>query len=93
MDERRRSLRQRSSLRGRIFFNNGRTSVSCLIHDISYEGARIIIFDPIDGSMSVGSSAMHPGNEPDHARSCRRLSVCYGPAVPRAPRVGGMPGL
>jgi hypothetical protein len=48
MDERRRSLRQRSCLRGRIFFNDGRTSVSCLIHDISYEGARIIIFDPID---------------------------------------------
>jgi hypothetical protein len=48
MDERRGSLRQRSSLRGRIYFNDGRASVSCLIRDISYEGARIVTFDPID---------------------------------------------
>ena len=48
MDERRKSIRQRSSLRGRIYFNDGRASVSCLIHDISYEGARIVILDSID---------------------------------------------
>ncbi len=48
MPERRRSLRQNGKLRGRIYFKDGRTSVSCLIHDISYEGARIVIFDPVD---------------------------------------------
>ena len=48
MDVRRKSIRQRSSLRGRIYFNDGRPSVSCLIHDISYEGARIVILDSID---------------------------------------------
>ena len=48
MPERRRSLRQNSKLRGRIYFKDGRTSVSCVIHDISYEGARIVIFDPVD---------------------------------------------
>ena len=48
MQERRRSPRLGCHLRGRIYFDNGRTSVSCLIQDISYEGARIAIFDPID---------------------------------------------
>ena len=48
MDERRKSIRQRSKLRGRIYFNDGRPSVSCLIHDISYAGARIVILDSID---------------------------------------------
>ena len=53
MDERRKSIRQRSKLRGRIYFNDGRPSVSCLIHDISYAGARIIILDSIDISNEV----------------------------------------
>jgi hypothetical protein len=48
MDERRKSIRQRSSLRGRIYFYDGRASASCFIHDISYEGARIVILDSID---------------------------------------------
>jgi hypothetical protein len=30
-------------LRGRIYFNDGRKSVPCLIRDVAYEGARIII--------------------------------------------------
>jgi len=48
MQERRRSPRHNCRLCGRIYFDNGRTSVSCLIQDISYEGARIVIFQPID---------------------------------------------
>jgi len=48
MQERRRSPRHSCHLRGRIYFDNGRTSVSCLIQDISYEGARIAIFDSIE---------------------------------------------
>ena len=47
MDERRRSERQRSFLRGRVYFNNGRCSLDCLIRDISYEGARIVFSDPL----------------------------------------------
>jgi PilZ domain len=31
----------------RIYFNSGRNSVDCLIRDISYEGARIILSDPV----------------------------------------------
>ena len=48
MQERRQLPRQSVRLGGRIYFNGGRPSVPCLIQDISYEGARIIILDPID---------------------------------------------
>ena len=48
MQERRRSPRQTKCLRGRIFFNNGRKSLPCLIRDVAYEGARIIIANPAD---------------------------------------------
>jgi len=41
MTERRSSLRQKSFLQGRIFFNNRRTSVDCLIRDFSEHGARL----------------------------------------------------
>jgi hypothetical protein len=41
MTERRSSLRQKSFLQGRIFFNNRRTSVDCLIRDISETGAKL----------------------------------------------------
>lgn len=47
MNERRRSVRQRSRLRGRVYFNQG-GSLPCLIRDISYEGARIELLDSID---------------------------------------------
>jgi hypothetical protein len=39
MSERRTSSRQKAFLQGRIFFNNRRTSVDCLIRDISEQGA------------------------------------------------------
>ena len=48
MQERRRSPRHSCHLRGRIYFDDGRASVSCLIQDVSYEGARITLFDRID---------------------------------------------
>ena len=41
MNERRRVTRQKSFLQGRIFFNNRRTSVDCLIRDFSEMGARL----------------------------------------------------
>ena len=44
MDERRRSERQRSFLRGRVYFNNGRRSLDC----ISDEGAQIVFPDPVN---------------------------------------------
>jgi hypothetical protein len=41
MSERRSILRKRSFLQGRIFFNNRRSSVDCLIRDISDTGAKL----------------------------------------------------
>ena len=48
MDERRRSTRDPTYLPGVIYFNHGRNSLSCVVRDYSYEGARIVIFDPIN---------------------------------------------
>jgi hypothetical protein len=48
MDERRQLMRQKSFLRGCLYFNNRSTSVDCLIRDISNEGARIIISDSVN---------------------------------------------
>jgi hypothetical protein len=44
-DERRQSVRQKSFLRGCVYFNKRRSSLDCLIRDISDEGARIIFAD------------------------------------------------
>ena len=41
MTERRRRSRQKAFLQGRIFFNNRRNSVDCLIRDISDQGAKL----------------------------------------------------
>jgi hypothetical protein len=42
MSERRIAARQKSFLRGCIYFNNRRSSADCLIRDISETGARLI---------------------------------------------------
>ena len=46
MQEQRRLPHQGKCLRGRIYLNNGRKSLSCVIRDVAYEGARIIVADP-----------------------------------------------
>ncbi len=45
--ERRQSARQKSFLRGCIYFNNRRSAVDCLIRDISEHGARLTFSDTI----------------------------------------------
>jgi PilZ domain-containing protein len=47
MSERRQSTRQKSFLRGCIYFNNRRSSTDCLIRDISPTGARLIFSDTV----------------------------------------------
>jgi uncharacterized small protein (DUF1192 family) len=42
MSERRRWARQKSFLRGCVYFNNRRAALDCLIRDISEHGARLI---------------------------------------------------
>lgn len=48
MGERRRSVRQKSFLRGCVYFNKRRTAIDCLIRDISGEGARIIFSESVN---------------------------------------------
>ena len=45
--ERRRIARQKSFLRGMIYFNNRRNVVDCLVRDISQYGARLIFSDAV----------------------------------------------
>jgi len=47
MGERRHSIRQKSFLRGCVYFNKRRNAFDCLIRDISSEGARIIFSDTV----------------------------------------------
>jgi len=47
MSERRQSTRQKSLLRGCIYFNNRRSAFNCLIRDISATGARLILSETI----------------------------------------------
>jgi hypothetical protein len=48
MGERRRSVRQKSFLRGCVYFNKRRSALDCLIRDISEQGARIIFSDTVN---------------------------------------------
>src|SRR5436190_459530 len=41
MSNRRKSTRQKSFLQGRIYFNNRKSSIDCLIRDLSNEGAKL----------------------------------------------------
>ena len=45
--ERRRTVRQKSFLRGMVYFNNRRSVADCLIRDISPFGARLIFSDTV----------------------------------------------
>lgn len=43
MSEHRRELRQRVFLKGRIMYNNGASSLDCLVRDLSASGARLAL--------------------------------------------------
>ena len=46
-DERRTRARQRSFLQGRLYFNNRRSSLDCLVRDISGTGAKLKVSDSV----------------------------------------------
>jgi hypothetical protein len=48
MGEKRNIVRQKSFLRGRLYFNRGHASVDCLIRDISKQGARVVVSDALN---------------------------------------------
>src|SRR5882672_5479452 len=47
MVERRSSARKKSFLQGRIYYNNQRSSVDCLVRDISERGAKLVFSDAV----------------------------------------------
>jgi hypothetical protein len=47
MRERRIAARQRSFLQGRVYFNNRRSSIDCLVRDISGTGAKLVFSSTI----------------------------------------------
>jgi Mg2+ and Co2+ transporter CorA len=47
MSERRNTTRKKSFLQGRIYFNNRRSALDCLIRDISDTGAKLIFSDSV----------------------------------------------
>ena len=49
MSERRSATRQKSFLRGCVYFNNRRSAIDCLVRDISSTGARLIF----SGTVSI----------------------------------------
>ena len=47
MNERRASRRQKSFLRGVVYFDKRRSETACLVHDLSEDGARIVLSQTI----------------------------------------------
>jgi PilZ domain len=47
MAERRTAARKKSFLQGRIYYNNQRSSVDCLVRDISKQGAKLVFSDAV----------------------------------------------
>jgi PilZ domain len=47
MAERRRVVRQKSFLRGCVYFNNRRSAFDCLIRDLSDKGARVVFSETL----------------------------------------------
>jgi hypothetical protein len=46
MSEQRRSVRQKTFLRGCIHFDGGRKSADCVVRDMTVDGARLTLSDP-----------------------------------------------
>src|SRR5215475_12513189 len=77
MSERRRSTRQKSFLRGCIYFNKRRSVMDCLVRDISDAGARLIFSEAVNVPdvvelyipqvrESVGQRRCDDGGQPGH---------------------------
>jgi hypothetical protein len=53
MSERRNNTRKKAFLQGRIYFNNRRSALDCLIRDISDTGAKLIFSDSVQTPDSI----------------------------------------
>lgn len=89
MAERRASARQKSFLQGRIYFNNRRSSVDCLIRDVSETGARLKFSETI--AVPEAIELYIPNREEIHRarvewRTGNEMGVSFGEEV-RAPSI------
>jgi PilZ domain len=89
MPERRSSSRQRSFLQGRIYFNNRRSSIDCLIRDYSETGARLTVSEGI--AVPDAMELYIPNREEVHRariqwRSGNEIGVSFGEEV-RSPSI------
>jgi PilZ domain len=89
MAERRSSSRQKSFLQGRIYFNNRRSTVDCLIRDLSETGARLKFSEAITVPESM--ELYIPNREEIHRarvewRSGNEMGVSFGDEI-RSPSI------
>jgi hypothetical protein len=47
MTERRQAARKKSLLQGRVYYNNRRSSVDCIVRDISERGAKLVFGEAV----------------------------------------------
>ncbi len=84
MSERRTSVRHKSLLRGRIYFNNRQSVVDCLVREMSGGGAKLIFADT--ASIPDKIDLYIPQKEQTlHARVCWRSDEEVGIAFKSAP--------
>jgi class 3 adenylate cyclase len=89
MVERRTLSRQRSFLQGRIYFNNRRSSIDCLVRDCSETGARLKFSDSVTVPEAI--ELYIPNREEMHRarvewRAGDEIGVSFGTEV-RAPSI------
>jgi PilZ domain len=89
MAERRSSARQKSFLQGRIYFNNRRSSIDCLIRDYSDTGARLKLSET--AAVPEAIELYVPNKEEIHRarvewRSGNEMGVSFGEEI-RSPSV------
>ncbi|MGX7703309.1 PilZ domain-containing protein [Methylobacterium sp. Gmos1] len=93
MSELRRETRLRTFLKGRIVFNNGNSSMDCLIRDISASGARLMLSQT--ATLPDGFDLIIPAKDRTHKATLRwrradSVGVTFAeevvqPAAPSAP--------
>jgi hypothetical protein len=89
MAERRSSTRQKSFLQGRIYFNNRRSSIDCLIRDYSETGARLKFSESV--AVPEAIELYIPNKEETHRarvqwRSGDEMGIAFGEEA-RSPSV------
>jgi len=89
MNDRRTSTRQRSFLQGRIYFNNRRSSIDCLLRDYSETGARVTLSEAV--TVPEAMELYIPNKELVHRarvewRSGNEMGVSFGDEV-RSPSI------